>query len=282
MLATRTFAFGSLLAVTAFGQRSSGPSKGILVVDGGGTSKQVAEEFVRLAGGREAKIVVIPTGASSLRFGAEKTVLNLDWPRSRPEWPIYEKHLIELFGVDAITILHTRDRTVANTPEFAEVLRRATGVFLGTGNAGRHASAYLGTRTQSELKALLDRGGVIMGSSAGSIILGSFIVRGRPDKPLLMAEGHTEGFGFLQNVVINPHLTSLKRDNELVNVCDKYPSILGLGLDDEVALIVRGNRFEVIGQGGVAVYDNFPKEGAWYYWLKPGDSFDLGVWRKLQ
>jgi cyanophycinase len=274
----------AILAVgaTALGQTSSGPAKGILVVDGGGTSKPVVDEFVKLAGGHEAKIVVIPTGASSLRFGAEKTILNLDWPRSRPEWLIYEKHLKEMFGVDAITVLHTRDRTVANTPEFAEVIRRATGVFLGTGNAGRHAAAYLGARTQRELRALLERGGVIIGSSAGAIVLGSFIVRGRPDKPLLMAKGNTEGFGFLKNVAINPHLTSAKRDNELVNVCDEHPLVLGLGLDDEVALIVRGNRFEVIGQGGVAVYDNLPKEGAWYYWLRPGDSFDLGAWKKLQ
>ena len=265
---------------TALAQRSSGPAKGILVVDGGGTSKLVVDEFVRLAGGQKAKIVVIPTGASSLRFGEEKTILNLDWPRSRPEWAIYEKHLRELFGVGSITILHTRDRAVANSVEFVEPLSKATAVFLGTGNAGRHAAAYLGTRTQGALKDLLDRGGVIMGSSAGSIILGSFVVRGRPDKPLPMAPGHTEGFGFLKNVAINPHLTSAKRDNELVNVCDENPSILGLGLDDEVALIVRANSFDVIGKGGVAVYDNLPKEGAWYYWLKPGDSFDLAAWKR--
>jgi cyanophycinase-like exopeptidase len=62
-----------------------------------------------------------------------------------------------------------------------------------------------------------------------------------------------------------------------VNVCDENPSILGLGLDGEVALIVRANRFEVIGKGGVAVYDNLPKEDAWYYGLKPGESFDLAT-----
>jgi hypothetical protein len=57
---------------SALAQRSSGPAKGILVVDGGGTSKLVVDEFVRLTGGPKAKIVVIPTGASSLRFGEER------------------------------------------------------------------------------------------------------------------------------------------------------------------------------------------------------------------
>ena len=63
-----------------------------------------------------------------------------------------------------------------------------------------------------------------MGTSAGAIIQGSFLVRGRPDKPLLMAPGRTTGFGFLKNVAINPHLTSAKRDAELINVADAHPS----------------------------------------------------------
>ena len=280
MLFRSLFLF-TLPAIGLLAQRSSGPSKGTLIVDGGGTTQPIISEFVRLAGGAQARIVVVPTGASSLRFGPDKTILNPDSPRDRTEWATYERWLRQLFGVEFITILHTRDRSHADSEDFIAPLRMATGVFLGTGNAGRHAAAYLGTKTQVELKAVLDRGGVIMGSSAGSIILGSFIVRGRPDKPLLMANGHTQGFGFLQNVAINPHLTSAKRDNELVNVCDEHPSVLGLGLDDEVALVVQGNTFRVIGQGGVAVYDNHPKDGAWYYRLKPGDSFDLSSWEHL-
>src|SRR5439155_6376892 len=78
----------------------------------------------------------------------------------------------------------------------------------------------------------------------------------RPDKPLLMAPGRTAGFGFLTNVAINPHLTSAKRDAELVNVVDAHPEVLGIGIDDDAALIVRKNGFEVIGTGKVAIYDN--------------------------
>jgi cyanophycinase-like exopeptidase len=66
-----------------------------------------------------------------------------------------------------------------------------------------------------------------------------------------------------------------------VNVVDTYPEILGIGIDDEAARLVLGNTFEVIGTGRAAIYDNTPHEGAWYYWLKPGDRFDLGQWRKL-
>ncbi|HEX5965083.1 MAG TPA: Type 1 glutamine amidotransferase-like domain-containing protein, partial [Pyrinomonadaceae bacterium] len=169
----------------------------------------------------------------------------------------------------------------ADSETFVAPLKSATGVYLAPGNSGRLADAYLRTRTHDALKRLLDRGGVVFGSSAGAIIQGSFTVRGRPDKPLLMAPGKTTGFGFLTNVAINPHLTSAKRDAELVNVVDAHPKILGIGIDDDAALLVRKNTFEVIGAGRVAIYDNVRRNGSWYYWLKPGEHFDLATWTKL-
>jgi cyanophycinase len=146
---------------------------------------------------------------------------------------------------------------------------------LSSGNAGRFANAYLDTLTQKEITAVLGRGGVVGGDSAGAIIQGSYTVRGRPDKPLLMAKGHERGFGFLRNVAINPHLTEAKRDAELINVVDAYPQLLGIGLDEKAALVVTGDRFEVIGEGRAAIYDNKKRGSSWYYWLKPGDRFDL-------
>jgi cyanophycinase len=280
---TRQLCWGLLIACGCLWgqQRSSGPPKGTLIVDGGGTTDLVKDRFVSMAGGKDARIVAIPTGASSIRFGPQKIILNPDWPRNRPEWAAYEADLKTWLGVDNVVVLHTRNRAIANSEEFVAPLRGATGVFLGTGNAGRIAEAYLGTRTQLELQEVLSRGGVIFGSSSGSIIMGSFIVRGWPEKPLLMAPGHERGFAFLKNVAIDPHLTEAKRDYELINVVDAHPDILGIGIDEAAALIVQGNRFEVIGTGQVAIYDNQPHPGAWYYWLKPGDHFDLAKWQRV-
>ncbi len=196
------------------GQQSSGPAKGTLVVDGGVTTDLVKNRFVALAGGKDARIVVIPTGASSLRFGPDKIILDPDWPRDRPEWAAYEKYLKSWFGTDHIVVLHTRDRDVASSPEFVKSLQTATGVFLGPGNAGRIAEAYLGTRTQEELQRVLDRGGVLFGSSAGSIILGSFIVRGWPEKPLLMAPGMIAASGSSR---MSRSIRTLQRRNGITN-----------------------------------------------------------------
>lgn len=263
-------------------QKSAGPAAGTLIADGGGETEPVVRRFVELAGGRRARIVVMATGPSAIRFGDQKIILNPDWPRDRPEWHLYHEHLKRSLGVDAVQILHTRDRAVADSDAFVTPLRAATGVYLIAGNAGRYADAYLGTRTQAELAAVLARGGVVFGTSAGAIIQGSFVVRGRPDKPLLMAPGRTTGFGFLTNVAINPHLTSAQRDAELVNVVDAHPHILGIGIDDDAAILVRQNVFEVIGAGRVAIYDNVRRGGSWYYWLTPGDRFDLSTWTKME
>jgi cyanophycinase len=280
-------AFIALVLTTAPASPAAtvGPARGTLIVDGGGAIPAVVERFHQLAGATEARIVCVPTGASKLKFGAGGygfgTVLDPDWPRARVQWSQYEQYLKTWLNVPTVTILHTRDRQVADEVAFAAPIRRATAVFLAPGNSGRIGAAYLGTRTHRELQALLDRGGVIFGSSAGAIILGSYTVRGRWDKPILMARGHERGFGFLRNVAINPHLTSAKRDNELINVVDAHPELLGIGIDDDAALVVNGDRFEVIGKGRVAIYDNQKHEGDWYYWLNPGERFDLKARRKI-
>jgi cyanophycinase len=274
-------AFVLLCINPAIAQKSAGPANGTLIIDGGGATEPIVRRFVELAGGPQARIVVIATAPSSIRFGPDNVILDPDWPRDRNEWRQYREYLKRWFGVDQVEIIHTRDRSTADTAAFTAPLNSATGVYLAPGNSGRLADAYLGTRTLTALKSLLKRGGVIFGSSAGAIIQGSFIVRGRPDKPLLMAPGKTTGFGFLTNVAINPHLTSAKRDAELVNVVDAHPSILGIGIDDDAALLVQKNVFEVIGTGRVAIYDNVRRNGSWYYWLKSGERFDLSTWTRL-
>jgi cyanophycinase len=255
-------------------QTSSGPPKGTLVVTGGDQETGL-KEFVALAGGPDANFVYIPTAASSLRLPSGiiwEWLYTDELPANTPE---FKQELRKLFGVKNITILHTRNRKTANSKEFVEPLRKAQGIWLSGGNPGRLSQAYLGTRTQKEIAAVLDRGGVVGGNSAGAIIQGSYTIRGNPNKPVLMVKGSERGFGFLKNVAINPHLTEAKRENELVTVLDAHPKLLGIGIDEKAAIIVKGDRFQVIGQGRVAIYDNKKHGGSWYYWLKPGDVFNL-------
>ena len=259
-------------AITA--QTSSSPSKGTLILTGGDQETGI-KEFVSLAGGADANIVYIPTAASSLRLPSG---LIWEWlytdelPANTPE---FTQELCKMFGVKNITILHTRNRNTANSKEFVEPLRKAQGVWISGGNPGRLSRVFLGTRTQREIEAVLERGGVVGGNSAGAIIQGSYIVRGNPDKPVLMVKGHERGFALLKNVAVNPHLSEAMRQNELVTILDLYPKLLGIGIDEKAWIKVKDGRFEVFGQGRVAIYDNKKHGGNWYYWLSPGDQFDL-------
>ena len=191
------------------------------------------------------------------------------------------RELLIRFDVQEISILHTRSRHVADTGEFVTPLRSADAVWISGGNAGRLADAYLDTRLVDELRGVVRRGGILAGESAGAIIQGSYIVRGNPDKPVLMVDSRDRGFGFLPNVAINPHLSAAQRENELVSVVDRYPHLLGLGIDDNAGLLVRDGIGEVIGRGRVAVYDNHKHSDGWYFWLKAGDRLDLSARRIL-
>ena len=264
----------TICAATCAAQLSSGPAKGTLILTGGDQETGI-KEFVALAGGPDANIVYIPTAASSLRLPSG---LIWEWlytdelPANTPE---FKQELCNMFGVKNITILHTRNQKTADSKEFVEPLRKAQGVWLSGGNPGRLSQAYLGTRTQREIEAVLERGGVVSGNSAGAIIQGSYVIRGNPDKPVLMVKGRERGFALLKNVAINPHLSEAMRQTELVTIVDIYPKLLGIGIDEKAGIIVKGDRFEVFGQGRVAIYDNQKHGSNWYYWLSPGDRFDL-------
>ncbi|HKS08750.1 MAG TPA: cyanophycinase, partial [Pyrinomonadaceae bacterium] len=254
--------------------KAQGPAKGTLILTGGDQETAV-KEFVSLAGGPDANIVYIPTAASSLKLpsGLIWEWLNTDeLPANTPE---FKAELCKMFGVKAITILHTRNRKIANSEDFVKPLRTAQGVWVSGGNAGRLTQAYLDTLTQRELERVLMRGGVIGGNSAGAIIQGSYTIRGNPNKPVLMVKGSERGFALLKGVAVNPHLSEAMRQNELVTIVDAHPKLLGIGIDEKAAIIVTGDRFRVIGNGRVAIYDNMKHGNNWYYWLKPGEVFNL-------
>ena len=103
----------------------------------------------------------------------------------------------------------------------------------------------------------------------------SFRLRGATDKPALIARGHTRGFGFLRNVVINPHLTERRREDQLVTAVDLYPELLGIGIDEGTAIVVQHNTFTVLGRGRVAIYDNKRHGSQWFYYLDSNATFDL-------
>jgi cyanophycinase len=242
-------------------QASAGPAKGSLVIQGGGDIlPEIWERFVALAGGPDANFVFIPS--------ADEPV-DPDQP-AQDEFPTKKfKHVI---------VLHTRCRTEADNEAFVAPLRTANGVWFGGGRQWRLVDSYLNTTTQRELQAVLDRGGVIGGSSAGATIQGSYLVRGAIAGPeIMMAKGYEQGFGYLKNVAIDQHIETRHREGDMTAVVVAHPELLGIGLEEPVAIVVSGNSFEVIGRGRVVITDGKEHDGKPYYYLKVGDRFDLST-----
>lgn len=260
-----------------------GPERGSLIIMGGGgrdhTFPQVFRRFVELAGGKEARIVVVTTAASSSP--------DHDYTRSGAV------RLATKLGVAEATVLHTHDRELADTAEFVEPLTTATGVWFGGGRQWRFVKAYGGTRTEGEFRKVLERGGVIGGSSAGATIQGSFLARGDTSGNTIMIGDVQRGFGYLRNTAIDQHLLARGRERDLLEVLEDprdrmrpefdRAALLGIGIDEDVAIVVQGDQFEVIGKenGAVLVYDprkwteDMPDAGKWET-LRTGERYDLG------
>jgi cyanophycinase len=269
--------------LTAATQQSAapeyGPARGSLVIVGGGNLEGtgILEKFIELAGGPDKKFIIVPTaGGNRNREGAvttyvEETVVQ-SWVRR---------------GVKQVRMLHTHDPKVADTDAFVKDLREADGVWFNGGRQWNIVDSYANTRTYEEFHKVLERGGVIGGSSAGATIQGHYLVRGDTSGPnvVMTAEpNHQEGFKFLRGTAIDQHINARNRWDDLIPVIGKFPTLLGIGLSEGTAIVVTGDRFEVIGKWKVAVHDNTRVYQPWekpYFVLSAGDVYDMKA-RKVE
>jgi cyanophycinase len=251
-----------LCTVAATGQTgpmpSHGPKTGTLIITGGGSAPAALALFKTMAGGDNAKIVEIPTAS----VDAPQT------PEQLQKFCSFSPHC---------TIMHTTDRAIADSDAFVTPLKTATGVRLEGGRQWRLADAYLGTRTLTEIKNVLSRGGVVYGGSAGATIQGSYLVRGSStpdDNTIMMAPGHEVGFSLFTNVAIDQHVDARNRQTDLAVVMKAHPELLGIGLDQGTSITVHGDTLTANGPDHVAIWDGKEHDGKGYYWLHPGDTLN--------
>jgi cyanophycinase len=248
-----------------------GPPNGALVLAGGGVlGDEIIGRFIELAGGPDAPIVLIPTAAAE-DTGSQEADMGVA--------------LLRAAGARRVTVLHAEDRARADTEEFVRPLQEARGLWFLGGRQWRLVDSYLHTRAHREMYALLDRGGVIGGSSAGASIQASFLIRGaREGNHIIVAPDYMEGFGFLRNVAVDQHLLTRDRQEDLIGVVAAHPQLLGIGLDEGTAIVVRGDVFDVIGTSKVAVYQahgNGRAVEASSFFLGPGARYDMRRRRAL-
>jgi cyanophycinase len=276
-----TFALLLLLSIIPFTEsysqsnkvESRGPANGTLLIIGGGASDVFFTKFMELVGGPDAPIVVIPTALTSDSLTTE-------------ELEKFKNSFTEK-GFNQVTVLHTRDREEADSEAFVETIKKAAGVWFSGGRQWRHADSYLNTRTHKAFFELLERGGVIAGSSAGATIQGSYLARGDTRMNTILMGDHEEGLGFISNVAIDQHLLARNRQFDMFEILENRPELLGIGLDEDTGIIVAGDRFTVFGNSYVAIYDGtrwsaerdttylLPAGSKEFYLLRKGDRYDM-------
>jgi cyanophycinase len=213
------------------------PILGTVIAHGGGLLTQEVIDTFRNLCGEPSRLVIIPTADPI----AEKE--------------IFKKSLInqwQQLGFDEVSVLHTNSREEANQESFVAPIEKAGCVWLGGGSQSRLEDTYVGTTVQHALHELLDRGGVIAGSSAGAAIMSDIIIRqGNPEPE--------EGRGLAlvpDNVILDQHFVAQNRESRLLKMLQRYPGRIGFGIDEDTALVFHGDEHFVLGQSVVMRCEN--------------------------
>ncbi|HEU0054575.1 MAG TPA: cyanophycinase, partial [Longimicrobium sp.] len=217
---------------------------GTLVLIGGACDPLGAAfgSFIDLAGGRRGGRIVGLTTASMDPAGSAR-----DWLTSFAEAGA---------GHVEIPIVDSRDR--AQDRKVAKMLLEADGVFLGGGDQVHLVTTLAGSRAGRALAEAYTAGAVICGTSAGAAALTETILAGgEPDEYGQMQELHLgPGFGLLGfRAVIDTHFTQRRRLQRLFMVIARNAELMGLGIDEDTGMIIRGHLGEVVGRGSVTFVD---------------------------
>ncbi len=217
---------------------------GKLLLIGGGEDKEgdcvILKEFVRLSKGARARVVVMTVATDHPKeSGAE-----------------YRKVFRKL-GVDDVTVVDVSQREDAQSEEGLESIKKVTGIFF-TGGDQLHITALLGaTEMDAAIRRRCEKGAVLAGTSAGAAMMSnSMFIRGSSEtNPRFGSVDLGPGMDFIRGVLIDTHFSQRGRMGRMMAAVAHYPQDIGLGIDEDTAILVEGDKFEVFGQGAVTVVD---------------------------
>lgn len=230
---------------------------GALMLCGGGPlPPKLLETFFEMGQASQGSLVIIPSASVTADTGDYEPML-LPWQR---------------FPWASVQVLHAHNRDqVESDVDFVKPLQNATAVWISGGDQRRLAERYLGTPVEKELKKVVDRGGIIGGTSAGSAIASRIMISGGRQQPVI-----ANGLDLLPGAIIDQHFSQRKRYERLASAVQQHPDRVGIGIDESTGLVVSQKRARVLGAGSVYVYKH-DKTVAEYEPLRfdSGSDFDL-------
>lgn len=215
---------------------------GRLLIIGGAEDRRcgagVLERFVNLCGATAARIVLVTTATG------------------RPGQVLAEyRRVFRKLGVQTISELRISGRSDADSEEAGAALDGATGVFFSGGDQSR-LQTLVGSRINEQLKQLLAAGLVVAGTSAGATALGRTMILGGDGPEVSTATVRTApGLGLMPRMLIDMHFGERGRLPRLLSAVTLDPDRLGVGIDENTAILAGQDCFEVIGSGVVSVVD---------------------------
>jgi len=198
-------------------------------------------QFVKLAGGRRARLVLIPTASS---FQDEVVASYTE--------------VFTRLGAPGVQVVNPATRADAHDPELVTRLDDATGIFMSGGSQLRLSQLLPGTPLGEALHRAHDRGAVVGGTSAGASIMSDFMISMGEEgiTPRQRGSQLSAGLGLVRGVVLDQHFDQRSRYGRLMSVIAPSPHLLGIGIDEDTAIVVSARReFTVRGAGAVFVVD---------------------------
>ncbi len=253
--------------------------------DGG---EAILTRFLDLAGGKRARIVVVPTASEVPEEMGQEYI-----------------DVFSRLGAKSVEVLEIRERTDANSDAAVELLQGASGIFITGGAQARLVALMAGTLSMECIRLRNAEGVVVAGTSAGASIVASHLMSGGTglagDSGSAAArKGMVElvaGFALLQDIIIDQHFSQRGRIGRLLSVYAANPGLLGIGLDEDTAVVIdREGMLEVLGSGMVTIVDGRNAVSDYYereigevltvvdshlFVLGPGRRFDLNERRPI-
>lgn len=223
----------------------SDPATRSLLIIGGAEDKvgrvTILRRFVRLAGGRKSRIVIIPTASSVPEEVVE----------------VYSTVFSRL-GAPQIDSVDPSDRAESSDADLQALVDGATGIFLSGGNQLKLSQLIVGTPLGAAILRAYERGAVVAGTSAGASIMSQFMISMGEEgvTPRQRSSQLTAGLGLLPGVIVDQHFDQRARYGRLLSLVASSPSLLGMGIDEDTAAeITDGTELTVVGSGAVFVVD---------------------------
>lgn len=221
---------------------TTGP--GVLMPIGGAEDKLddkvILSEFVRLSGGDEARIAIVPTASSIETAGLRYKALFLG------------------LGAKSAEVVYIGSREDANESENLDLVENATGIFLTGGNQMRLSSIIGGTALEKLVRERHEAGATVAGTSAGASILSAHMVAmgASGATPKLRMAQMFAGFGLISNVIIDQHFRQRDRIGRLLALVAGNPGLLGIGIDEDTSVVIDNEGIlRVIGRHSVTIVD---------------------------